>query len=149
MSHQLVQVVTCVGSWSEGEGNPSSSSMFSSPQVVFVDGNGLFHHRGNRSCWAFLASTQKFHRRTRSLCLAKPMKGVTFGLSGRVRPGLPSWSAVRPAVCGRGQEPAAGTGRVQECRAPGPGDHPPAPTTLSAGIHDVHVCTHARTPSFS
>lgn len=40
--------------------------------------------------------------------------GVTFDLSGRVRPGLSSWSAVRTAVCGRGQEPPAGTGRVQE-----------------------------------
>lgn len=43
----------------------SSSSVFSSPQVVFVDGNGLFHYRGNQNCLGFDSSI--LHRWTRSL----------------------------------------------------------------------------------
>lgn len=59
-----------VGFLSEGEGEPSSSSMLSSPQVVFVDGNGLFHYRGTLNSLGSLSSIlQMFHRRTKPLCL--------------------------------------------------------------------------------
>lgn len=73
---------------------------------------------------------------------------VTFDLSGRVRPGLSPWSAVRTAVCGRGQEPPAGPGCVQERRTPGPGDDPAAFTHIHK--HDAQPCTdkpHVHVPA--